>query len=487
MTQGHLLSIDVGTTTGRVMLFDLEGRPVAEAYAEPAVYHPQPNWAEVDAEERWRCVVGLLREVLQRPGIAPESVLAIGLSGLMHAPIPLGHDGEPLARAMLWMDQRCQPQADWMMREHRDELERAIGAAWMSTTPSAPKLRWIVEHAPDLLRQTRVFLLMKDYIRFKLTGDLSTDPSDAGGTSLYDRRSGDWSHAMLDLVGVPPEKMPPIRDSTHVVGGVTEEAARLTGLRAGTPVVVGGSDVRCTRIGANAEDSGRACLYMGTAAWIATPHRRPGAFGATATTGATLKWLVGLLGLGGQGSPADSYNRLLQNAERATPGAKGLIFLPHLMGERGPRPDPFAKGVFFGLSMAHGRAEMVRAVLEGCALHLRSILDGLGPVDEMAIVGGGAKSPLWRKIIADATGVTLLVPEVLEAGALGAAILAGVGVGIYPSVGEAAGRLVRVAERCEPDGARHRLYTHIYEVYRELEERVAPLYSRVPVRESEEE
>lgn len=485
MKPGCLLSIDVGTTTARVMLFDLEGRPVVEAYAEPTVYHPQPNWAEVDAEERWRCVVGLLREVLQRSGITPEGILAIGLSGLMHAPIPLGHSGEPLARAMLWMDQRCQPQADWMMREHRDEIERAIGTAWMSTTPTAPKLRWIAEHAPDLLRQTRVFLLMKDYIRFKLTGDLSTDPSDAGGTSLYDRRSGDWSHAMLDLVGVPPEKMPPIRDSTHLVGGVSEEAARLTGLRAGTPVVVGGSDVRCTRIGADAEDSGRACLYMGTAAWISTPHRRPGAFGATATTGATLKWLVGLFGLGGQGAPAVSYAELLQDAERAVPGAKGLIFLPHLMGERGPRPDPFAKGVFFGLSMAHGRAELVRAVLEGCALHLRSILDGLGPVEEMAIVGGGAKSPLWRQIIADATGVALLVPEVLEAGALGAAILAGVGVGVYPSVQDAARRLVRIAEQRAPDEAGRRFYSRVYQVYRELEERVAPLYSRVPVSEEE--
>lgn len=485
MKQGHLLSIDVGTTTGRVVLFDLDGRPVAEVYAEPRVYHPQPNWAEVDAEERWGCVVGMLRKMFQHFGIAPESILAIGLSGLMHAPIPLGYIGEPLARAMLWMDQRCQPQADWMMREHRGEIERAIGATWMSTTPTAPKLRWIAEHVPDLMRQTRVFLLMKDFIRFRLTGDLSTDPSDAGGTSLYDQRSGDWSCAMLDLVGVPPEKMPPIRDSTHVAGGVSEEAARLTGLRAGTPVVVGGSDVRCTRIGANAEDSGRACLYMGTAAWIATPHRRPGAFGATATTGATLKWLVGLFGVGGQGAPAIAYDRLLQDAERAAPGAKGLIFLPHLMGERGPRPDPFAKGVFFGLSMAHGRAEVVRAVLEGCALHLRSILDGLGPVDEMAIVGGGAKSPLWRQIIADATGVALLVPEVLEAGALGAAILAGVGVGVYPSVQDAAARLVRIVERRTPDGARHRLYTRIYQVYRELEERVAPLYSRVPVRESE--
>jgi len=485
--EGYLLGVDVGTTTARCILFDLEGRPVGEAYHEPRVHHPQPNWAEVEPEDWWESTVAVVREALQRAGVPGERVLGVGLSGLQHALIPIDGRGKPLARAMLWMDQRCQPQVEWMVREHSELIEEIMGRRWpVSTTMSAPKLRWIVENQPDLLCRAHKFLLAKDFIRFRLTGTLASDPSDAAGTFLFDQHSGDWSCQMLELVGVSLEKMPPIRDSTEVAGGVTVEAAEATGLAPGTPVVIGGGDTICTLSGANAFDPKRACLYLGTAAWVSIP--RPGttfgSFGATATTGASLKWLVELFGVGDlQHSPGSSYTALLQEAGGVPPGARGLIFLPHLMGERGPQYNPEAKGVLFGLTLAHTRREIARAVLEGCALHLRWILESLGPsdVEEVVAVGGGAKSAFWRGIIADVTGITLLVPRVLEAGALGAAILAGVGVGIYPGVQEAAGELVRIVGRHKPDGARHELYRGIYPIFLELEERVAPLYGRVPV------
>jgi xylulokinase len=338
------------------------------------------------------------------------------------------------------------------------------------------------------------FLLAKDFVRFRLTGSLATDPTDAGGTLLYDRRAGDWSPEMLALVGVSPEQMPPILESTAVAGAVVDEAARATGLAPGTPVVVGGGDVYCTLIGANAlnlpEDAAsiRACLYLGTAGWLSVARPEPARgrsladrFGATATTGAALKWLLTLLGTARPGSPFDSYASLLQEAERVPLGARGLLFLPHLMGERAPETDPDAKGVFFGLSLAHGRGDVARAVLEGCAFQLRRIAENLdlSGVEAMVVVGGGAKSTLWVRVVADVLGVPLLVPRVLEAGALGAAILAGVGVGAYgDGVGEAAGRLVQIVERVEPDLSHRVSYERAYSLFLELERSVGPLYGR---------
>ncbi|MBN1401775.1 MAG: hypothetical protein JXA74_13105, partial [Anaerolineae bacterium] len=283
-------------------------------------------------------------------------------------------------------------------------------------------------------------------------------------------------------------QLPPIVPMTQVLGGLLEAPARALGLPPGTPVVLGGSDVACTLIGAeaaggDAAENGRACLYLGTAAWISAPGRGRRAFGATATTGAALRWLLGLFAPPGLDCDVPNYEALMAAAEEVPPGSEGLLFLPHLMGERGPTPDPLAKGVLFGLSLAHGRAAITRAVLEGTALHLRSILEALGdPAPEALVtVGGPAKSPLWRGIIADATGVPLWVPRVVEAGALGAAIVAGVGVGLYPDLAAGAARTVRYAVRDEPDASRARFYEALYQVYCELEQQVAPLYGRVSV------
>ena len=485
---GYLLAIDVGTTTTRALLFDLAGRPVAAAYRQVRVHCPQPGWAELDADECWQSAIQVLRQVFARRGVPSSQVLGIGLTGLLHALVPVDEQGHALSRAALWMDQRCQAQAEWLAREHGDLIASAMGHRSVTTTPSAPKLRWIVEHDPHLLRRTHKFLSIKDYVRLKLTGVSATDLSDAGGTMLVDRRFHDWCVPLLDAIGVPVEKLAPIRSSTEVLGRVTAQGAACTGLAEGTPISGGGGDTTCTRIGANAEGTGRACLYLGTAAWISAPQRRTGAFAATATTGAALKWLTQLFERGCDDSPGRAYTALLERAASIPPGAAGLLFLPHLMGERGPVPDPEAKGVLFGLSLAHGQAEVTRAVLEGCAFHLRSIVESLSsdPIDEMVIVGGGAKSALWRGIIADVTGTTLLVPEVLEAGALGAAILAGVGVGVYRDARQASDALVRMVERRRPGGDRKAGYDRIYPVYMELEKSVSHLYRRVPVREREE-
>jgi xylulokinase len=490
MGDEYLLTIDVGTTTTRCILFDLAGTPVAEAFREPEVYHPRINWTEAEPEDWWKATVAVIRDVLDQTATLGAPILGVGLCGLQHALVPIDRHGNPLSRSILWMDQRCQAQVDWLNREHCELIRKLQDAdAALSTTYSAPKLRWLVENQPDLVRQTHKFLPAKDFIRFRLTGTLATDPYDAAGTWLLDRQTGQWSHEMLQLVGVPPDKMPPIHDATQVVGGVTSEAAGTTGLRSGTPVIVGSGDVLCTRMGANASDSGRACLYLGTAAWVSIPRpdTRNRTIKATATTGAALKWVADLLETGDlrpTARPADGspYAALTQQAERVPAGSRGLIFLPHLMGERGPEPDPEARGVLFGLTLAHDRADITRAVLEGSAFQLRRILEscGLSGPGEMVAVGGGAKSALWLDIIADVTGLTLLVPRVVEAGALGAAILAGVGVGVYPDIREASHALVHIKSQHAPDGVNQDLYHQIFQIFLDLENRVAPLYGKLP-------
>jgi xylulokinase len=481
---GLLLAIDIGTTTVRAMLFDLAGRRVGEARYEPPVLTPGPYMAEVEPELRYDLTLRAVRDCLQSAAVRPEQVLALSLSGLQHALVPLDGQGRVLDNAMLWMDQRCAPQAAWMSEEHGALLEELFGRAHMSTTMSAPKLRWLVEHRPELVAATRWFLPIKDYVRWRLTGQVATDPGDAGGTGMFNGRSGDWSQPILDLVGVARDKLPPIVPAETVAGGLLPEPAAAMGLLAGTPVVVGAGDVPATRLGAGTTQNNLTCMYIGTASWIAPPQRRKGRFGSTATTGAALKWVVDLLsGRGDEGARSDDYARNLEAAAEVPIGACGLVFLPHLMGERGPVSDPLAKGTLFGLTLAHRQPQVVRAVLEGCALHLRSIYDQLTDerLPEVVAVGGGVKSPIWRQIIADATGVALIIPEEIEAGALGVAILAGVGAGVYGSLAEGVAQTVRYVDRAEPDRLAYEQYGRIYEVYAELEERVSPLYARVPV------
>ena len=449
--------------------------------------------------------MAVVREVLHRSEASPSDIAAIGISALQHAIVPVDRQGRPLARAMLWMDQRCAPQVEWMIHQHGDTLRRVMGEGRVPTTTySAPKLRWWAEEQPEVVREAMVFLLPKDYLRFRLTGEAATDPSDAGGAFLYHPTRHGWATELLNLIGVPEEKMPPIRQPYEVVGRVTETAAVETGLAEGTPVVTGCADTLSTLIGANALMPERGYLYLGTAAWLALPdysrpfimtYERPPAategrvpFASVATTGAALRWF-GHLFLPTPARPGVhpqfDYTSLMSQAKQVEPGADGLIFLPHLMGERATN-DPQAKGVYMGLTLAHGRAHLLRALLEGTAFVLRQLMDqsGYSPPRELLALGGGAKSPLWCQIIADVMDIPLLVPQVVETTSLGTAILAGVGAGLYPSVPQAAETVVRIAGRHDPDPRWRSRYDAVYALYRELDESLTPFFGRVPVKDS---
>lgn len=498
----YLLAMDQGTTTCRAVLYNLRGDVLSEAYREVTPYHPKPAWAEADPEDWWRSAVAVVQEALDRSGVAPSNIAGIGIAALQHAIVPVDQEGRPLARAMLWMDQRCAPQVEWMIEKHGETLRRVMGEGrFPTTTYSAPKLRWWIENRPEVIRQASLFLLPKDYLRYRLTGEAATDPSDAGGAFLYHPTRHGWATELLELIGVPAEKMPPLRQPYEIAGRVSPAAASETGLSEGTPVVTGCADTLSTLIGANALLPERGYLYLGTAAWLAlydysfpyvTTYERPPAtiggrypFASVATTGAALRWFRDLL----QPTPAGpgihphfDYGSLVAQAEEVEPGAEGLIFLPHLMGERATN-DPQAKGVFFGLTLAHGRGHLLRALLEGTAFVLRQLMDlsGYEPPQELLALGGGAKSPLWCQIMADVMDIPLLLPRVVEATSLGAAILAGVGVGLYPDVAQAAKGLVHIVGRHDPRPEWRARYDRLYALYRQLDESLTPYFPRVPV------
>jgi xylulokinase len=479
----YVLGIDLGTTTCRCAIFDLEGRELAAAYCENAVRYPRPLWAEVDPESWWQCTTRVVREVLATSGLAAGDIVGIGLSGLMHAPVLLAQDGRALAPAMLWMDQRCAPQCESMRQEHPGLAQIA------STTLTAPKLRWIAESACELLAQAHALLLPKDFVRYRLTGMIGTDPSDASGTGLFDREREVWDREAAWLTRTPLEILPPVYPSWAPAGIVTPEAARETGLVPGTLVACGGGDTFCTLMGVGRLAAGEVCIYLGTAAWVALvdgigPDGRPriGSFGATATTGATLRWARDLLVGESGGRVSASYDALLEQVGDIGPGAEGLFFLPHMMGERGPEADPLARGALVGLTLRHTRLHVVRAVLEGNAFHLRRLLEDRisshwpnGEVAAAVTCGGLARSALWMQLLADVTGLSLRLPAVVEAGVLGAAILGGVAAGVL-SRESAAQQMVHHGRTYVPDAARVAHYDALYNSYCALDDLLAPWF-----------
>jgi xylulokinase len=473
----YLLGVDLGTSACKAIVFGSDGRPKGSAEAELEILHPRPTWAVGDPEDWWRVAAGLIREAVSKSGVRPSQIAAVGLCGLMHAPVLLGENGAPVEKAILWMDQRCRSQCE-RLRTEQEAVFRRVTGGLPQTSASAGKLLWLAENRPDVISRARRFMLPKDYLRYRLCGDWATDPGDGAGTGLMDRQRDEWSPELVKLVGFSLDAMPPIRPSSEVRGEVTEQAGSECGLAPGTPVVCGSNDVSCTVQGANARRPGQLTLYLGTAAWLCLGEgeNRPRFLGFAATSASCLKWWRQIAGVA-----AASYDELLHQAAGSAPGAGGLLFFPHLMGERGPVADPRAKGAFFGLTLAHRGPDMLRAILEGVGYHLRQILEAREvTADEAFAVGGGARSPLWLQIIADITGIGVRRAVVVESAALGAAMLAGVGVGIYATAEEASSRLVRAGEVTEPRQALVRRYGRLYELWRQVDAALQRFYGEFP-------
>ena len=463
----HFMAIDLSTTACKVLIFNFSGDVVAETYRQVPLFQPRPGWIEADANDWWRITAESIHDALAR--LKPSYRIAcIGMCGLMHAMTPVDRSGMALDRVMLWMDQRCKPQSEW--------LEENIFAGRRGTTyVSAPKLRWIVENRPEIVDKTYKFLFGKDYIRLKLTGEYATDESDAGGSALFDGREKQWMFDVIRKIGISEDKMPNIRQSDEIAGYIRKVASEETGLKEGTPVVIGASDVRGTCMGVNAYTPGRTCVYMGTAAWATTCHQQGSLdwLGATTTWGASLSWCRDLF----DGSM--SYNSMIEQAKKVPPGSDGLIFFPHLMGKRWQRSVPDARGVLFGLTLMHHKEHVIRAVLEGNAYLLRHIIDSYGSdcIGDIVATGGGARSTLWLQIIASVIKKGVFLPKVIEATALGAAMLAAKGIGVFRTLEEAMEQWVEIRHCCAPEDEAIEEYDQLYKLYRKLDRELDKLYS----------
>lgn len=493
------LALDGGTTSFKAVLFDANGHLVGHERVELPLRHPHPLWAEVDASDWWRAAVERVPRLLALPHVDPGAVAAVGVTGAMHALVPMATDGTVLAPTLTWFDQRCRPQAERLKEESAATFEKVGG---VSVHTSSARLRWLRETMPDVIERTHCFLLPKDLLRQRLTGRFATDPSDARGTSMVDRSTGAWHRALVEAVlEVPADRLPEIRPATEIAGGVTAEAAAALGLRPETPVAVGMGDVNSTLLGIDAFRAGQLCLYLGTGVWMARTlpaegdvEPRTAWIGSTLACGSAFNWARRLLprdetaGCGGQMAPRADYAAAEQAMAAVPAGAEGLLFLPHLMGERGRCGNPDARGAFFGLTLAHTPAHMLRAVVEGIAFQIRreidaaaSAISGREPMvaaEPITLSGGVARSEVWRRVIADVMGRRVMVPAVPDTTALGAALIAAAAIGFFPSLRAGAAAWVRPGPLVEPAEPGLSTYAAAYEQFTVLEAALQPLYGR---------
>ena len=491
MTGRYILAHDLGTSGNKATLFDEQGHLVGSAFAAYPTAYPHPNWAEQEPEAWWEAVCQTTQQLLATTGVPADAVAAVGFSGMMMGCLPVDAAGVPLRSCIIWADQRAEMEAAFVAeRCGAEEVYRRCGHR---TSPAycAPKILWVRNHQPEIYARAAKFLVPKDYLVHRLTGVFATDYSDASGTLLFDLVARRWHPPFLEALGIAVDQLPRVYPSSSVVGQVTAAVAPALGLVAGTPVVVGGGDGSCAGIGAGVVEPGSAYCVIGTSAWISVsslapapdPQQRTMTFhhvhperyapmGVMQLAGGAREWAWQLL----DGGDLDTA------AAAVEPGADGLIFLPYLMGERSPWWNPQARGAFVGLAMPHGSPQLARAVLEGVALGLRQILDSLREqtpgIETLRLIGGGGRSQLWPQILADVLGLPIhLLALPGEATSWGAAVAAGVGVGLYSwSIAAERSQVVRTMD---PNPAVQQQYAELLEIFTESYLALRPVYARL--------
>ncbi len=476
-----LLGLDVGTSGARCVAIDETGRLLAEAASEYPLHSPRPGWSEQDPEDWWEASRTVLGRVALKVG---QDVAGIGLTGQMHGAVFLDGADAIIRPALLWNDQRTQEQCDEITRlVGRDELIRIAGNPAL-TGFQAPKLLWLREEEPRAYARMRRLLLPKDYIRLRLTGQAATDVSDASGTLLLDLRSRSWSDEILGTLEIPRRWLPEVFEGPEASGGVLAGVAGELGLRPGIPVAAGGGDNAAGAVGSGIIAGGLASCSIGTSGVLfahsdalrldpsgrlhAFCHAVPNRYhlmGVSLSAGGSLRWWRDILGNA-------TYEEMGLLAAQAPPGSEGLVFVPYLTGERSPHLDPLARGAFFGLSSRHSAAHLTRAVMEGVAFSLRDSLDLMKELGEaptqVRVTGGGARSDLWRQVLADVFDCRIVRTASDQGPAFGAALLASVAAGVHTNVEEACAGIELRADADDPDPARARIYAEYHAVYRSL-------------------
>ena len=495
-----LLGIDIGTGGTRAVLIDETGRVLGSATAEhQPISAPHRGWAEQEPNDWWAAACKAVPQALANANATAEEVESVGLTGQMHGLVMLDADGKVLRPALIWCDQRTEEECRAITEKIGAKRLIELTANPALTGFTLPKIWWVQRHEPEIWKRVRKIMLPKDYVRFRLTGAHAIDVADASGTLILDVVNRRWSKEMMEASNLSQEMLPTVLESQEISGKISDAGAKASGLRAGTPVVAGAGDQAAGAVGMGIVRPGAVSATIGTSGVVfaatASPEfdpkgrihtfchavpKRWHVMGVTQAAGFSLRWFRDQFGVAGDSS-RDPYDRLMDEASNAPAGSDGVLWAPYLMGERTPHLDPSARGALVGLSSTHTRAHVVRAILEGVAYSLRDTLTIFAelklPTESIRLGGGGARGGLWRQIQADVYGMPVDIVEAEEGPAYGAALLAGVGVGVWSSVDEACDTAVRVATRVQPDSASSAVMNKQYAAYRRLYPALREVYA----------
>jgi xylulokinase len=500
----YIVAHDVGTSGNKAVLVDTGGNIHASASQPYPIHYPRPDWAEQEPEDWWHAVTTTTRQVMEKSGVAPRDVLAMVYTTQMLGIIPMGADGKPLRPAILWLDGRAPEQAERIMRKflHR-RLFAAVAGAELSGKDGLPKLLWLKENEPQIYNGMTCFLDVNGYLTYRATGEMVFEWSCASAFVGHIEKE-DWPRWLIRYMGLDLTKFPPLVRSIDRVGGLTAESAQECGLLEGTPVFGGGGDSPGAAVGSGAVGEGEGHIYLGTSGWVGvvtrkTPTGRHGVaaihsadpskaflFAEMETAGACLKWVADQFYRHEQADPSipNVYALMDQDVETIPPGSDFLVATPWMYGERSPVSDTWVRSTFFNISADHTREHLLRAVYEGVAYNLRWIIEIVEkyfgfPLPVLRVIGGGARGAPWMQTIADVTGRRVeTVAQPQEAGAVGAALTAAIGLGLYPDF-EALKAIVHVEREFEPQMGNAEVYDVLYRAYRRIYSSLRALYREV--------
>ncbi len=489
----YLLGIDIGTSACKIAIFNREGEVIASGTGDYEVYYPKPGYAEQNPEEWWEAICKTIHATIVKAGVSSEEIAGVGVDGQSWSAIAIDKEGKVLTNTPIWMDTRADAICKRLNKEIGEDIIFNLAGNSLQSSYTTAKIIWYKENLPEVYEKIDKILQSNSFIVYRLTGVLSQDKSQGYGIHCFDMHTGTWNEEMCERLGIPLSFFPEIYDCHQVVGYVTEQAAGLSGLAPGTPVVAGGLDAACGTLGAGVihpnetqEQGGQAggmsiCLkeYSADPRLILSFHVVPDQWllqGGTVGGGGVMRWFEKEFGDFEREEAKQlgkSSLQLLDNlAEKVNPGCDGMIFLPYMAGERSPIWDVHAKGVYYGLDYSKTKGHFVRASMEGVAFALRhnlEVAEAAGAqVNELRAMGGAANSVLWTQMKADVCGKPIAVPSSDTATTLGAVILAGVGVGMYRDFEEAVELTVKVRKYYTPNMEYHAIYEENYNTYLEL-------------------
>lgn len=494
----YLMGVDLGASNMKATIIRGDGSLAAEASHPLDTQILHPGWSEQNPDDWYAAFCKAAPQALKKAGIDAADIAGIGICGGAHIPVLTDASDAVIRPAILWNDQRSIAEARELHEKYGDTIIRtSLNRA--NPTWALAMLKWLKAHEPDAIARTRRLFISKDWLRWRLTSTWHTDYSDVIGALMADDRTRNWSPEICAMIDWDMTTLPPVVEPSTVVGEITADAARDTGLAAGTPVVCGSNDTTVEIYGVGATRPGQGAIKLATAGVVflttdgpavhppisCYPHIVPGKYycatGMNACASAH-RWLRDRMFIEPGVDGAAAFAAMDEMAAGVSPGSLGLIFHPYLQGERGPHWDPKLKADFVGVTMQHRKEHFARALYEGIAYALCDLLtaardEGLS-FDEFRIIGGGARSATWRQIVADVLGVEIRRPENGDA-SFGAALVAGVGVGMFEDYNDAVARCVRLLDTCTPEPKTHARYREMFEIYREVQKRMAPINHRL--------